>query len=118
MATIPASGMENVRSLQKSPAPRPGLCQAAGGSLGVALRPIVSKVRDNDPQKAQQNGYYRCRNLDGVFDIKIPVPEGPVLLVDDVVDSGWTLTVIAALLRQAGSGAVWPLALATSGIGA
>ena len=35
-----------------------------------------------------------------------------VLLVDDMVDSGWTFTVCAALLRQAGSGPVFPVALA------
>jgi ATP-dependent DNA helicase RecQ len=38
--------------------------------------------------------------------------EGPVLLVDDIVDSRWTMTVVAALLRQAGCGPVYPLALA------
>ena len=37
---------------------------------------------------------------------------GPVLLVDDLVDSGWTMTVAARLLRQAGAPAVLPLALA------
>jgi hypothetical protein len=34
-----------------------------------------------------------------------------VLLVDDVVDSGWTLTLLAAVLRQRGSGPVFPFAL-------
>ena len=42
------------------------------------------------------------------------VPDGPVLLVDDVVDSGWTLTVAGDLLRSAGSGPVFPFALATA----
>jgi ATP-dependent DNA helicase RecQ len=37
---------------------------------------------------------------------------GPVLLVDDLVDSGWTATVVARLLRQAGAPAVLPFALA------
>lgn len=37
-----------------------------------------------------------------------------LLVVDDIFDSGWTLTIASALLRQAGSGPVWPLALATS----
>jgi len=36
------------------------------------------------------------------------------LLVDDVFDSGWTLTLAVALLRQAGSGPVYPYALATT----
>jgi ATP-dependent DNA helicase RecQ len=40
---------------------------------------------------------------------------GPVLLVDDVVDSGWTATVLARLLRRAGAPAVLPFALAQAG---
>ena len=39
------------------------------------------------------------------------VPTGPVLLVDDVCASGWTLTIATALLREAGSGEVLPLVL-------
>jgi ATP-dependent DNA helicase RecQ len=38
--------------------------------------------------------------------------DGPVLLVDDVVNSGWTMTVVARQLRLAGAPAVLPLALA------
>jgi ATP-dependent DNA helicase RecQ len=37
---------------------------------------------------------------------------GPVLLVDDLVDSRWTMTVAARTLRQAGADAVLPFALA------
>jgi ATP-dependent DNA helicase RecQ len=40
---------------------------------------------------------------------------GPVLLVDDVVDSRWTLTVAARELRLAGAEAVLPLVLGTAG---
>jgi ATP-dependent DNA helicase RecQ len=39
------------------------------------------------------------------------VPPGPVLLVDDTTRSGFTLTVTAALLREAGAGPVYPLVL-------
>jgi ATP-dependent DNA helicase RecQ len=39
------------------------------------------------------------------------VPTGPVLLLDDTTRSGFTLTVAAALLREAGSGPVYPLVL-------
>jgi ATP-dependent DNA helicase RecQ len=42
------------------------------------------------------------------------VPPGPVLLVDDLVDTRWTLTVAGSLLRDAGSGPVVPFALADS----
>jgi ATP-dependent DNA helicase RecQ len=36
----------------------------------------------------------------------------PVLLVDDFIDTGWTFTVVARLLRLAGAGQVYPFALA------
>ena len=38
--------------------------------------------------------------------------DGPVLLVDDLVDTGWTMTMATCLLRQAGAPAVLPFALA------
>ena len=43
------------------------------------------------------------------------VPAGPVLLVDDLIDTGWTMTVAARLVRRAGASAVLPLALAQAG---
>ncbi|MDE2888274.1 MAG: RecQ family ATP-dependent DNA helicase [Gemmatimonadota bacterium] len=92
----------------------PDYAKRLAAALGLTFDPIVAKVKNNDPQKLQQNRFHQCTNLDGAFAIGRPVPDGPVLLVDDVVDSGWTLTAIAALLRQTGSGPVWPLALATS----
>jgi ATP-dependent DNA helicase RecQ len=85
--------------------------------LGIPFIESVTKVRVNEPQKEQQNRFHQCRNLDGVFAITGNVSREPVLLVDDVVDSGWTMTIIAALLRRSGSGAVWPVALATSSVG-
>jgi ATP-dependent DNA helicase RecQ len=39
---------------------------------------------------------------------------GPVLLIDDQIDTGWTMTVAARLLREAGAPAVLPLALAVT----
>lgn len=84
--------------------------------LGLPFIDAIRKVKDNQPQKGQQNRFHQCRNLDGAFDIYQRNPGQPVLLVDDVVDSGWTLTVIAALLQQAGSGPVYPVALASSSV--
>ncbi len=46
--------------------------------------------------------------------IQSNVPAGPVLLVDDMVDSKWTLTVTAFPLTSHGSGLVYPLALAST----
>lgn len=44
-----------------------------------------------------------------------PLPNGPILLVDDLVDSRWTLTIAAKALREAGADAVLPFALALRG---
>jgi len=45
---------------------------------------------------------------------ELPALDGPVLLVDDRVDTGWTLAVAARTLRLAGAPAVLPLALAAT----
>ena len=82
--------------------------------LRLPFRDVVSKVKDNQPQKFQQNSWHQCRNLDGAFGIKEGIQRAPLLVVDDMVDSRWTMTVIAALLRQAGCGPVFPVALATT----
>jgi ATP-dependent DNA helicase RecQ len=72
----------------------------------------IEILRENQPQKLMRNTHYRCRNLDGVFRVSPEaVRSGPVLLIDDAVDSGWTLAVIAALLREAGSDPVFPFAV-------
>ncbi|WP_332706616.1 RecQ family ATP-dependent DNA helicase [Plesiomonas shigelloides] len=84
--------------------------------LGLPFVDAVSKVKNNHPQKGQQNRFHQCRNLDGAFAVTQRCRGQPVLLVDDIVDSGWTLTVIAALLQQAGSGVVYPVALASSSV--
>jgi len=86
--------------------------------MGWVFYPALTKIRANQQQKLQENRYHQCRNLDGVFEVKLPLPTGPVLLIDDVVDSTWTLTVASILLRQAGCPAVFPLALTTTNDGA
>jgi ATP-dependent DNA helicase RecQ len=40
--------------------------------------------------------------------------DGPVLVVDDLIETGWTMTVAARLVREAGASAALPLALAVS----
>lgn len=84
--------------------------------LGLPYIDAVRKIRHNEPQKAQQNRFHQCNNLDGVFEVANGLPRDAVLLVDDIVDSGWTMTVIAALLQRADTGPVYPVALASSSV--
>jgi ATP-dependent DNA helicase RecQ len=80
--------------------------------LTVPFVPILRRARDIRPQKEMQNSAQQVRNLLGAFSVEGVPPPGAVLLVDDVVDSGWTLTLAAVILRQRGSGPVHPFALA------
>lgn len=95
----------------------PDFARRLAARLNLPFVEAVTKVRDNQQQKFQQNRYHQCRNLDGVFSVIPGMSNGPVLLVDDMVDSAWTMTVISALLRRAGSGIVWPVALASTSTG-
>ncbi len=94
----------------------PDFAKRFANRLGLPFVDAVAKVKDNQPQKDQQNSFHQCHNLDGAFAVTKIYQGQPVFLVDDIVDSGWTLTVLAALLQQAGSGSVFPLALASTSV--
>lgn len=97
----------------KRPELVPGFAARLATALGVGYAPCIGKILDNKPQKEMENSFQQARNLDGVFQVDASaMPTGACLLVDDMKDSGWTLTVAAALLRRAGCPAVFPLALA------
>ena len=66
---------------------------------------------------SRSNSAQRLRAVAGAFAVPpgLPLPGSPLLLVDDLVDTGWTLTEAARLLREAGSGPVLPLVLAVDG---
>lgn len=62
------------------------------------------------------NSVFRLAGLWDRFSAQhLDIPAGPVLLVDDMADSRWTLTVAARTLRQAGATAVLPFVLALRG---
>ena len=68
---------------------------------------------DGRPQNEMLNSVLQLRNAHGKLSVDgSAVRPGPVLLVDDIIDSGWTLTVAGWLLRSHGSGPVHPFALA------
>lgn len=94
----------------------PDFAQRLAKALGLRFLPALVKTRPTDEQKGMENRYHQCHNLDGAFAVQASRGDigDPVLLVDDVFDSGWTMTLASALLRQAGSGQVYPFALATT----
>jgi ATP-dependent DNA helicase RecQ len=98
----------------RHPALVSGFAARLAQTLRLPFLPVVEKLRETEPQKGMENTAHQCANLDQVFSINGKIPEGPVLLVDDVTDSGWTLAIVAALLRQAGSPQVFSLALSSA----
>ena len=68
-----------------------------------------------DQQKKMENSAHQCANAFRSFSViqDVEVPER-VLLVDDVVDSRWTLTVCGFRLMENGCKEVYPFALADS----
>ena len=99
----------------RHPALVPEFARRLAAQLGLPFVGCVRKTRATDLQKTRQNSFQQASNLENAFEVEEgSVQRGPVLLVDDVVDSRWTFTVLAWKLRKAGAGPVFPFALADS----
>ena len=93
----------------------PDFAARLAAALDLPFRNALEKSEGRPEQKTMRNGTQQARNVDGSLTLRLrPPPAGPVLLVDDAVDSRWTMTVAAWLLRSNGAGEVRPLALADS----
>jgi ATP-dependent DNA helicase RecQ len=86
--------------------------------IAVALGlPAIDAVGIRTPtpsQRGMHNSVQQAANALAAYDVHGTPQSGPVLLVDALVHSQWTLTVVGMLLREAGVAAVHPFALATS----
>ena len=106
------------------PSSRPGdpvgaLARAAAERIGLPYVEAVVAAGMKRPQAEMRNSAMQTRNVLGAFEASgetVGAP-GPVLLVDDLATSRWTLTVVGRLLRRAGAPVVHPLVLATGASG-
>jgi ATP-dependent DNA helicase RecQ len=80
----------------------------------IGRLPLLGMLEPIGPRpESHANSAQRLAAVWGAFATPaFAVPAAPVLLVDDVIDTGWTATVAARALRLAGATAVLPLALA------
>ncbi len=93
----------------------PDFSRRLAAVLKLPFYAALEKTDDRPEQKEMANSSQQARNIDGSLAVRTgALPAGPVLLVDDLVDSRWTLTVAAWLLTSHGSGLVYPLALAST----
>ncbi|WP_245952218.1 DEAD/DEAH box helicase [Moraxella bovis] len=95
----------------RHPALVPDFAERLAMKLGLPFMPVIQKIKETEPQKMMQNSHMQAHNLDGVFQLSDNPLSEPVLLIDDMVDSRWTLTICSYLLKSNGSGAVFPLVL-------
>ncbi|QBJ95045.1 ATP-dependent DNA helicase RecQ [Rhodococcus sp. ABRD24] len=74
----------------------------------------VLHTRPDHPPVSAANSAYRVAGLDGAWEVPdLNGLDRPLLLLDAVTDTGWTFTMAARILRQAGAPSVLPFALAT-----
>jgi ATP-dependent DNA helicase RecQ len=98
------------------------------GSLGARIAevgrlPLLGSVEYAGEAAAvsRSNSAQRLKALAGALTVPPPLAaalaqaDGPVLLVDDFTETGWTLAVAARMLRRAGAQGVLPLVLAVQG---
>jgi ATP-dependent DNA helicase RecQ len=95
---------------------RPELVRNFAERLAEALRlpfhAVLIRAKDAPEQKSMANSFMQARNVHDTLALSGRIPSDPVLLVDDIVDSRWTLTLAGWLLRSHGSGPVYPFTLA------
>ena len=96
----------------------PDFARRLSDALDLPFSACLVKTDDRPEQKTMANGAQQKRNVEGSLSVlQNLVRRGPVLLVDDMVDSRWTFTTAASLLRENGCPAVFPFALANTGRG-
>ncbi len=100
------------------------IASVAAGLAEIGRLPVLGNVtrRGDSDRGGRGNSAQRLRSVWGTFEVGDELAAGldalegsPVLLIDDLVDTGWTFTVVAAVLRERGAGSVLPLALGQEG---
>ncbi|MGN9761136.1 RecQ family ATP-dependent DNA helicase [Streptomyces sp. SD31] len=103
---------------------RPQLINSLGARIAeVGRLPLLGSLQytGEAPQASRSNSAQRLKALDGALTVPpalasaLTETRGPVLLVDDFTETGWTLAVAARMLRRAGAQGVMPLVLAVQG---
>lgn len=97
----------------RRPGPLPDFARRLADRLGIEAVEALCAAASGVPQKTAEVSEEQFLNVWHAFEAMDSRP-GVCLLLDDIVDSGWTLTIAGLRLRQAGSGPVLPFALAAA----
>jgi ATP-dependent DNA helicase RecQ len=102
---------------RRRPALVADLAQRIAAELGVPAVEALTIRAGTPSQRTRNNSVQQASNALETYAVTPTTPSEPVLLVDAMVHSQWTLTVTGMLLRDSGVTAVHPFALATSATG-
>jgi ATP-dependent DNA helicase RecQ len=97
---------------------RPQLIDSvARGLAGAGRLPYLGALSLENPPTGGPGGNsaFRVAQVLDAFAVPFELPDGPVLLVDDLADSRWTLVSAARVLRRAGASGVLPFAVGVRG---
>ena len=112
---VPAPTWVTAVPSRRRPTLVPEFAERLAKALGIPFHVVLGRTRDHQEQKEMENSAYQARNVWESLVVSNAPPPGPVLLVDDVVDSRWTMAVAAYKLRSEGSDEVFPMALSLAG---
>jgi ATP-dependent DNA helicase RecQ len=82
--------------------------------LKIPCLNLIEKTKTMRPQKELENSAYQCKNAFDGFTVKEDCSNRNILLIDDMVDSKWTLTVCGYMLKEKGALTVFPFAIAST----
>ena len=89
------------------------LARELGERTGMPVETrVLRRNRNTPPQVSMKSHEERRRNIEGAFECGSSLEGKSVLLIDDVVATGSTMSACGAALKAAGAGSVWGLALA------
>src|SRR4051794_1469345 len=78
---------------RRAPALVPEFAERLAAALSLPYVPVLDRVGDGPPQREMENSAQQAANVRGQFEVVAAPPSAePVLLVDDLWFSGWTLT--------------------------
>ena len=89
------------------------LCKEMAKLTQIPMRAgLLRRERDTPPQVSMESHDKRRHNMVGAFECDTDVKGLAVLVIDDVVTTGSTMSACADALKKAGASSVWGLALA------
>ncbi len=95
----------------------PDFARRLAECLDLPYQAAITHTLQHPAQAEMRNSYQQASNVLGKFAIATKLKSSSVLLVDDIADSKWTLTIVGELLQRNGSGHVSPFVLAATNTG-